>query len=150
MANTKRSKLAVNSKKTVNRCEHNPQKINSWMLCWPEYANRLPYGMQDLLKGIASYFTNPHILPTLPHPENHLDADGQLRSNRSEAREAEILVAQTILICTDFSSMQVGTPNPNSSFKFKSFSEISQMCLMGSQLTISTRVNATKLVQGLK
>lgn len=108
-----------------NRCDHDPKKLARWRLNVPK--RKLSITVQDLLKGIENYFHSPMRLPTLFNQTGKLNQDGQPRSNRSEAREAEFFVFVAVIYCTDFATMQVGTPCADGGFIHRSFAHIAKL-----------------------
>lgn len=100
---------------TGNRCGHNPNSPN-FDLFNPPKKSGMSHTVRDLIGGVEKYFKSPKLLPTLSNLTGKKNADGALRSNRSEAREAESLVLAAILHSTDWSSMRIGTPKPDGEF----------------------------------
>lgn len=99
-----------------NRCGHNPAALNEDLFNYPK-KDRIQETVTDLLLGVSRYFHSPMLLPTLANLTGKKNNDGQLRSNRSEAREADALVLKAIIHSTDWSSMRVGTPKDDGTFK---------------------------------
>lgn len=113
---------------TGNRCGHDPRKPNLSLFSIPKTARDIPFAMKTLINGVKRYFDSPHLLPTLFNLTGKRNNDGSLRSNRSEAREAEMLIMAALIHCTDFSSMRVGTPTDDDEFKPRSCVELAKMC----------------------
>ena len=113
--------------KTGNRCGHNPQKLAKWMLNIPKNQKSVMYTVKDILKGIERYYETPLILPTLSNQTGKLNKDGKPRQNRSEARETEYLILTAVILCTDFASLRVGTPQENGGFISRSWAHIAKL-----------------------
>lgn len=110
-----------------NRCGHDPSAPAWHLFSAPETRSPLPYFIQDLLKKVREYYAAPMRLPTLSNLNGKTNHDGQPRRNRSEAREAEILVLEAILSYTEFATLRVGTPLPDGRFIPRSFSELAKV-----------------------
>jgi hypothetical protein len=101
--------------KSGNRCGHDPAKPNEEIFNYPKKRG-IQETVTDLLVGVRKYFYSPGLLPSLSNPTGRKNNDGTLKSNRSEAREAEMLVLKAIIHSIDWSSMRVGTPKADGSF----------------------------------
>lgn len=113
---------------TGNRCGHDPRKPNLSLFSIPKTARDIPFAMKELINGVKRYFDSPQLIPTLFNLTGKRNNDGEFRSNRSEAREAEMLIMAALIHYTDFSSMRVGTPLDDGEFKPRSCVELAKTC----------------------
>ncbi|MGL4507681.1 MAG: hypothetical protein ACRCUF_18325 [Aeromonas sobria] len=113
---------------TGNRCDHDPKNPRLELDFEPGRKGKLPAVIQQCLDNLREYYFDRSIL----RPLAELDASDKKvtagkRSNRSEAREAEVLVISAILHCTDLTSLLVGVPLPNGKFVHRSTYELAKM-----------------------
>lgn len=114
---------------TGNRCGHDPQRLASDRLNLPSVTNdhRLKI-VTDLIEKAKEYFFNPASVPLLAYVSDKKNLDGSPRQNRSETREAQSLVWSAIVCVLDYSSLRVGQPKKNGTFRNYTFDEIARMC----------------------
>lgn len=112
---------------TGNRCGHNPAEPQ-----FDRYSPKLktgkkyPQQQQKLIDAVDRYYWEPERIPTLAYLSRSRNADGTPRQNRSEAREAQVLLIKAILSMTEFASLRVGTPLDNGDFLHRSCEEIAR------------------------
>ncbi|KGK18199.1 hypothetical protein, partial [Vibrio navarrensis] len=87
----------------------------------------IPHVIRKLHEKAVSYYDSPKLLPTLATLNGKTNQDGQPRLNRSEAREAEVLVLCAILNMTEYATLRVGTPLANGDFIPRSCAEIARV-----------------------
>ena len=114
---------------TGNRCGHNPELLASDRLNLPTVADghRLKI-VTDLIEKAREYFFDPASVPLLAYVSDKKNLDGSPRQNRSEGREAQSLVWSAIVCVMDYSSLRVGQPKKNGTFRNYTFDEIARMC----------------------
>lgn len=114
---------------TGNRCGHDPERLASDRLNLPPVADghRLKI-VTDLIEKAREYFFNPASVPLLAYVSDKKNLDGSPRQNRSEGREAQSLVWSAIVCVLDYSSLRVGQPKKNGTFRNYTFDEIARMC----------------------
>lgn len=112
-----------------NRCGHDPQRFAADRLALPEVAggHRLQI-ITRLLKKLEGYFSDAASVPLLAYRDDKKNLDGSPRQNRSEDREAQILILKAIIAALDFKSLRVGTYAVNGDFKNLPFEEIARRC----------------------
>lgn len=110
-----------------NRCGHDPQKprFNLFQTTL-KHERKYPQQVQKLIDAIDRYYWAPTMIPTLAYLSNTVNQDGTYRQNRSEAREAQVLLLKSILAMTDFASLRVGTPLANGEFISRGVDEIAR------------------------
>ncbi|MGL4507397.1 MAG: hypothetical protein ACRCUF_16880 [Aeromonas sobria] len=113
---------------TGNRCDHDPKNPRLELDHGPTRKGKLPLVLQKCIDNLHAYYFDRSIL----RPLAELDVSDKKvtagkRSNRSEAREAEVLVISAIIECLDLTSMLVGTPNPRLGFVHRSTYELAKM-----------------------
>lgn len=89
-----------------NFCGHDPQKPKLELVVPTTLKNR-PLILQRLQERVRQYFLNPAYLPSLNA------ANRSKRQQRSERREACILILCSILEFTDLASLRCGVPSAN-------------------------------------
>lgn len=110
-----------------NRCDHDPLNPRLDLEWLPERRGNLPIILQLCLKNLKAYYYDRSILRTLAELDAKPNkASGGVRSNRSEAREAEVLIITAILNSLDLTSMLVGTPKAGG-FVHRSTYELAKM-----------------------
>ncbi|AWH15036.1 hypothetical protein [Aeromonas phage 85AhydR10PP] len=112
---------------TGNRCDHDPKNPRLELDFTPTRRGKLPAVLQQCIENLQAYYFDRSIL----RPLAELDASDKKvtagkRSNRSEAREAEVLVISAILQSLDLTSMLVGVP-VNGKFIHRSTYELAKM-----------------------
>lgn len=112
---------------TGNRCDHDPKNPRLELDSIPNRRGKLPAVLQQCIDNLQAYYFDRSIL----RPLAELDASDKKvtagkRSNRSEAREAEVLVISAILQSLDLTSMLVGVPM-NGKFIYRSTYELAKM-----------------------
>lgn len=114
---------------TGNRCGHNPERLASDRLNLPSVADghRLKI-VTDLIEKAREYFFDPASVPLLAYVSDKKNLDGSPRQNRSEGREAQSLIWSAIVCVMDYSSLRVGQPKKNGTFRNYTFDEIARMC----------------------
>lgn len=114
---------------TGNRCGHNPERLASDRLNLPPVAggHRLKI-VTDLIERAREYFFNPALVPLLAYVSDKKNLDGSPRQNRSEGREAQTHVWSAIVCAIDYSSLRVGQPKKDGTFRNYTFDEIARMC----------------------
>ncbi|APU00427.1 hypothetical protein [Aeromonas phage 3] len=113
---------------TGNRCDHDPKNPRLDLDFIPHRRGKLPAVLQLCIDNLKAYYYDRSILKPLAE----LDASDKKvtagkRSNRSEAREAEVLVISAILQCMDLTSLLVGVPNQRIGFIHRSTYELAKM-----------------------
>lgn len=109
-----------------NRCDHVPNDPNWHKYVIPKTKASPPASQMKLLKSARNYYLAPSILPTLMNLNGKQNKDGAPRQNRSDGREAEVLVLLSILSFTEYASLRIGTPLPNGAFVPRSCGEIAK------------------------
>ncbi|QIZ02640.1 hypothetical protein AhyVDH1_035 [Aeromonas phage AhyVDH1] len=112
---------------TGNRCDHDPKNPRLDLDCRPARKGSLPAALKKCIENLRAYYYDRSIL----RPLAELDASDKKvtagkRSNRSEAREAEVLVISAIIECLDLTSMLVGVPK-DGKFIHRSTYELAKM-----------------------
>ncbi|APU00763.1 hypothetical protein [Aeromonas phage Asp37] len=112
---------------TGNRCDHDPKNPRLELDHIPARRGKLPAALQLCVDNLKAYYYDRSIL----RPLAELDASDKKvtagkRSNRSEAREAEVLVISAILQSLDLTSMLVGVPVAGK-FVYRSTYELAKM-----------------------
>ncbi|MGL1204405.1 hypothetical protein ACSTK6_01340 [Vibrio parahaemolyticus] len=110
-----------------NRCGHDPQNPAWHLYNAKQTKNVMPHVMRKLHEKAVSYYDSPKLLPTLANLNGKTNQDGQPRLNRSEAREADVLVLCAILNMTEYATLRVGTPLSNGDFIPRSCAEIAKV-----------------------
>ena len=92
-----------------NFCGHDPRNPRLSLTLPPKTGNGgIPFVLSRLMALLKSYYDNPRrIIPTLDL------ANGRNRQQRSERREACILMLTALLKYTDLASLRVGIPTPD-------------------------------------
>ena len=92
-----------------NSCGHDPQCPRLTLTKPPKTGKGgIPFVLSHLVALLQSYYDNPRqIIPTLDL------ANGSTRQQRSERREACILLLSALLKYTDLASLRVGIPTPD-------------------------------------
>ncbi|APU01179.1 hypothetical protein [Aeromonas phage 32] len=113
---------------TGNRCDHDPKNPRLELDHIPTRRGKLPAVLQKCIDNLQAYYFDRSILKPLAE----LDASDKKvtagkRSNRSEAREAEVLVISSILHCMDLTSLLVGVPNEKYGFIHRSTYDLAKM-----------------------
>lgn len=111
---------------TGNRCDHDPAKPNWHKYVVPKTKAQPPATQMKLLRGARAYYFTPSSLPTLMNLNGKQNKDGAPRQNRTDGREAEVLVLSAVLSFTEYASLRVGTPLPNGGFIPRSCGEIAK------------------------
>ncbi len=111
-----------------NRCDHDPKNPRLELDYTPNRRGKLPAVITKCLENLQAYYYDRSIL----RPLAELDVSDKKvtagkRSNRSEAREAEVLVISAILHCMDLTSLLVGVPNSKLGFVHRSTYELAKM-----------------------
>ncbi len=111
-----------------NRCDHDPKNPRLELDYTPNRRGKLPAVITKCLENLQAYYYDRSIL----RPLAELDVSDKKvtagkRSNRSEAREAEVLVISAILHCMDLTSLLVGVPNAKLGFVHRSTYELAKM-----------------------
>lgn len=88
---------------------------NKFMPRWeviesPSFAPHLPEILKDAIIELFKYYEKPDLIPTLSKLSESVRQDGETRCNRSEAREADVLIMVSILFHTDLTTLRVATP----------------------------------------
>lgn len=115
-----------NFKNSGNRCGHKPAEPK-WDLFILKGKFR-PRQVESLQKGFVDYYSNPWLLPTLATLSERKKNNGDAWQNRSEGREADVLVGNTILSFTEYASLRIGTPKKDGDFVNRSCREIAAHC----------------------
>lgn len=113
---------------TGNRCDHDPKNPRLELDFAPTRRGNLPAVLQKCIDNLKAYYYDRSILKPLAE----LDASDKKvtagkRSNRSEAREAEVLVISAIIQCMDLTSLLVGVPNERYGFIHRSTYDLAKM-----------------------
>lgn len=113
---------------TGNRCDHDPKNPRLELDHIPARRGNLPAVLQKCIDNLRAYYFDRSIL----RPLAELDVSDKKvtagkRSNRSEAREAEVLVISSILHCMDLTSLLVGVPNERLGFVHRSTYDLAKM-----------------------
>ena len=92
-----------------NSCGHDPQRPRLTLTKPPKTGKGgIPFVLSQLITLLKSYYDNPRqLIPTLDL------ANGSNRQQRSERREACILMLSALLKYTDLASLRVGIPTPD-------------------------------------
>ena len=123
------------NKGTGNRCGHNPTQPD-----WGRFIIKglpRPKQVESLQRGFVDYYTRPWILPTLATLSGREKLNGDPWQNRSEGREADVLVANAILGFTEYASLRVGTPKRDGGFINRSCRSIAAHCGLSATRTAS-------------
>ncbi|EKA7351661.1 hypothetical protein OL320_003744 [Vibrio vulnificus] len=110
-----------------NRCGHDPKNPAWHLYNAKQTKNMIPHVIRKLHEKAVCYYESPQLLPTLANLNGKINQDGQPRLNRSEAREADVLVLCAILNMTEYATLRVGTPLPNGDFIPRSCAEIAKV-----------------------
>ncbi|MCA3991980.1 hypothetical protein ACPV5O_22055 [Vibrio maritimus] len=110
-----------------NRCGHDPQNPAWHLYSAKQTKNMIPHVIRKLHEKAVCYYESPKLLPTLATLNGKTNQDGQPRLNRSEAREADVLVLCAILNMTEYATLRVGTPLANGDFVPRSCAEIAKV-----------------------
>lgn len=111
-----------------NRCGHDPDSplFSSWQR--PETQKPLPETVQNVINGVKIYYSKPKVMPVLCFATHRKRTKtGKARQNRSEAREAEVLMLMAVYSRTDWASLRVGIPLSNGKFKPLSHLELAKI-----------------------
>lgn len=112
---------------TGNRCNHDPKNPRLELDFTHKRRGKLPAILQACIDNLQAYYYDRSIL----RPLAELDVSDKRvtagkRSNRSEAREAEVLIITAILESLDITSMLVGVPT-GGKFIHRSTYELAKM-----------------------
>lgn len=114
---------------TGNRCGHSPDKLALSRLSLPQTKSGFRVRVLDkLISRVQAYFADPASVPLLAYLGGKTNSDGSPRQNRSESREAEILILCAIFAALDLKSLRVGTYTLRGEFKNLSFDELARRC----------------------
>ncbi len=91
-----------------NRCGHDPSAPRSFVP--PEGHAKRPGVLRKIINGVRGYFDTPGKIPTLNA------VNGSTRQQRSERREACILVMSAAIHYLDLVTLRVGVPQDDKSF----------------------------------
>lgn len=113
---------------TGNRCNHDPKNPRLELDYIPNRRGSLPAAIKKCLDNLQAYYYDRSILKPLAELDvSEKRVTAGKRSNRSEAREAEVLIISAILHSMDLTSLLVGVPNEKYGFIHKSTYEIAKM-----------------------
>lgn len=111
-----------------NRCNHDPKNPRLELDTIPTRRGKLPLVLQKCLDNLQAYYYDRSILRPLAELDvSEKKVTAGKRSNRSEAREAEVLIISAILHSMDLTSLLVGVPNEKYGFVHKSTYELAKM-----------------------
>ncbi|MGL4753743.1 MAG: hypothetical protein ACRCXB_15290 [Aeromonadaceae bacterium] len=136
---------------TGNRCDHDPKNPRLELDWRPGRKGKLPAVLQRCIDNLQAYYFDRSIL----RPLAELDASDKKvtagkRSNRSEAREAEVLVISAILECLDLTSMLVGVPMKGGTFVHRSTYEFAKMAGLLDPVTDEPHKRFTRCLSRLR
>lgn len=113
--------------RTGNRCGHRPDKLALDRLSLPQTKTGFRIRVLDrLIEKAQAYFADPASVPLLAYLSGKKNSDGSPRQNRSETREAEILILCAIFAALDLKSLRVGNYTIRGEFKNLSFNELAR------------------------
>jgi len=120
-----------------NRCGHDPHNplFRNWV--GPHAGKKIPIAIQNIAAGVDGYYSNPRAMPALCYSKTRKKTKcGKARQNRSELREAEVLLMKAVYFRADWASLRVGTPLPNGKFKPLSHLQLAKI-MEGERLELS-------------
>ncbi|MCS4309677.1 hypothetical protein M2404_004054 [Rheinheimera pacifica] len=101
---------------TGNRCGHQPDRPAFLKWTAPKTKREYPRVVKLVLEKLRDYYYQPKSMPTLCYLNTSKKKYGGYRQNRSEIREAEVLLLSAVYSRLDWASGRVGTPRFNGEF----------------------------------
>lgn len=100
-----------------NRCGHD--RLNPSFTKWqqPTTKKKYPALVELIFSRVEHYYRDPKAMPVLAYLDTSRKSKGGWRQNRSEKREAQVLMLKAVYSRTSWSCLRVGTPCDNGEFK---------------------------------
>lgn len=110
-----------------NRCGHNKATpiFTSWQQ--PSTKKKYPALVELIFSRVESYYRDPKSMPVLAYLDTSRKSKGGFRQNRSERREAQVLMLKAVYSRTSWACLRVGTPCDNGDFKAVQHVEIAEI-----------------------
>ncbi|MGL5589068.1 MAG: hypothetical protein ACRDDI_13525 [Aeromonas veronii] len=111
-----------------NRCLHDKDNPRLELANPPQRKGRLPALILDCIANLQAYYYDRSILRPLAEIDvTEKKVTAGKRSNRSEARETDVLMCSAILHCLDLTSLMVAVPVAGGKFLNRSLYELAAM-----------------------
>lgn len=111
-----------------NRCLHDKDNPRLELANPPQRKGKLPAIIQDCITNLQAYYYDRSILRPLAEIDvSEKKVTTGKRSNRSEARETDVLMCSAILHCLDITSLMVAVPVAGGKFLNRSLHELASM-----------------------
>lgn len=122
------SSASIKAPLTGNRCLHDKDNPRLELANPPQRKGKLPAIITDCITNLQAYYYDRSILRPLAEIDvSEKKVTNGKRSNRSEARETDVLMCSAILHCLDLTSLMVAVPVAGGKFLNRSLHELASM-----------------------